>query len=123
MGRGNPQNLIKNSDRTPEQRREQSRRAGVKSGEARRAKKTMKEMLEYLLTQHIENEQGEIVTTLEEISVSLIRKAMNGDVRAFEVLRDTIGEKPTDTVVAAQANLDVQDKHIIDDVMNKLKQL
>ena len=44
MPRGNPQNLIKNSDRSPEQLREQTRNGGIKSGETRRRQKTLKEM-------------------------------------------------------------------------------
>ena len=38
-------------------------------------------------------EQG---NTQENIITALIDKAQSGDVRAFEVIRDTIGEKPTD---------------------------
>ena len=46
MPRGNPQNLIKNSDRSPEQLREQTRNGGIKSGETRRKKKTLRELFE-----------------------------------------------------------------------------
>lgn len=46
MPRGNPQNLIKNSDRSPEQLREQTRNGGIKSGETRRKQKTLREMFE-----------------------------------------------------------------------------
>lgn len=44
MPRGNIDNLIPNSERTPEQLREQTRLAGIKSGEARRRKKDLCEM-------------------------------------------------------------------------------
>lgn len=46
MPRGNPQNLIKNSDRSPEQLREQTRNGGIKSGETRRKQKTLRELFE-----------------------------------------------------------------------------
>ena len=36
--------------------------------------------------------------TQESITIALIEKAMQGDTKAFEVIRDTIGEKPTDKV-------------------------
>lgn len=42
--------------------------------------------------------------TQESIAVALVEKAMSGDVRAFEVLRDTIGEKPVDKVVTAEVD-------------------
>jgi hypothetical protein len=32
------------------------------------------------------------------VTLALIEKAMSGDTKAFEVIRDTIGEKPVDKV-------------------------
>jgi len=46
MPRGNINNLIMNSDRSPEQLREQTRNGGIKSGETRRKQKTLREMFE-----------------------------------------------------------------------------
>ena len=34
----------------------------------------------------------------EMLSAVLMKKAMSGDIKAFEVLRDTAGEKPVDKV-------------------------
>lgn len=90
--------LIKNSDRTREELRKQCSEGGKKSGQVRRAKKTMKQMLDYLLEKEVVNQKGEKASTLEAISVSLIRQAMNGNTKAFEVIRDTIGEKISDQV-------------------------
>ena len=44
---------------TESEAREKGKRGGIKSGEARRAKKTMKAMLDYLLEKEIENKKGE----------------------------------------------------------------
>lgn len=74
-----------------EEAREYGRKGGIASGEARRKRKTLKEELLLLL------EQG---NTQEKISLALLQKAMNGDTKAFEVLRDTVGEKPVDKVEA-----------------------
>lgn len=38
--------------------------------------------------------------TQEKISLSLIAQAMEGNTKAFEVIRDTVGEKPTDKIEA-----------------------
>ena len=46
----NEQNLIRNEDLTPEQRRENARKAGIASGKARKKRKAMKEQMEMLLT-------------------------------------------------------------------------
>ena len=78
--------------------RERGRVGGIKSGEAKRAKKTMKEMLDYLLEKEIKTNKGDM-STLEAIMVSMIAKASKGDVRATEFIRDTIGQKPSDKVV------------------------
>lgn len=98
-----------------------------KGGYARAAKikerKTMKEMLSYLLEKEIENKKGEKATTLEAISVSMIKQALNGNVKAFEVIRDTIGEKIADTVVNINQAVQVNKKDIDDAVkiINELK--
>ena len=83
----NSGNLKPNSERTPSERRENAKKAGIKSGEVRRARKTLKEELLLLL------ESG---NTQNKISLALIKKAIKGDIKAFEVIRDTIGEKPVD---------------------------
>lgn len=91
---GNEKNLIPNSERTPQQLREQTRKAGIASGEARRRRKTLKEELLALLS------DGDMQ---ERLSLALIDEALNGNkagsvTKAFEVIRDTIGEKPTEKV-------------------------
>ena len=53
------------------------------------ARKTLKEELLLLLS------KGDIQ---EKMSLSMIAKALNGDVKAFEVIRDTIGEKPVEKI-------------------------
>lgn len=46
-------NLIKNSDLTPMQRRESARRAGIASGKARREKKTFREALKLMMDEQL----------------------------------------------------------------------
>ena len=119
----NNENLKSNSERTPKERKELARKAGKASGEVRRARKTMKEMLDYLLTKEVENKKGDKASTLEAISVALIKKAMGGDTKAFEVIRDTIGEKfaETSTSVNIVQPVQINKKELnnaIKDIMN-----
>ena len=88
----NEQNLKPNSERTPSELREMARNGGLASGEARRKRKTLKEELLLMLS------EGE---TQQSVTLALIEKAMGGDTKAFEVIRDTIGEKPVDKVMIA----------------------
>lgn len=91
MAKGH-ENLIPQSERTKEEQRKIARMGGIASGIARRERKTLKEELLLLL----EDEE-----TQKKISTALINRAMAFDTignKAFEVIRDTIGEKPIDKV-------------------------
>ena len=95
----NPQNLVSfTSDQDREAAARNGRKGGIASGEAKRRRKSLREQLEILL------ENG---NTQESVAVALIEKAMGGDVKAFEVLRDTIGEKPVDKVETKQTVVDM----------------
>lgn len=97
----NEQNLIKNEDLTPEQRRNNASKAGKASGEARRRKKLLRECLEELLEREMTDKSGNTVSGAEALAVKLFKKAMDGDVKAFEVLRDTSGQKPVEKIMVA----------------------
>lgn len=86
-------NLIPASKQTPEERRRNGRKGGIASGIARNERKTLKEQLLILL------ENGD---TQKEVSLALISKALTGDTKAFEVIRDTIGEKPKEQIEQKQ---------------------
>lgn len=90
----NNENLKPFSERTESEQKEIRSKGGKKSGEVRRAKKTMRELLDYLLEKEITNKKGEKATTKEAILVSAIKKAIEGDIRALQFIRDTIGEMP-----------------------------
>ena len=96
MANKNPKKENLQPIRTEKEARKKGQNGGIKSGEVRRAKKTMKEMLDYLLEKEISNKNGEKASTQEAITIALIKQALNGNVKAFEVIRDTIGEKPTE---------------------------
>ena len=88
----NTENLVSLADRTTEEQRAIASAGGKASGEARRKRKTLKEELLFILS------EGE---TQQSVTLALIEKAMSGDTKAFEVIRDTIGEKPIDKVMIA----------------------
>ena len=89
----NEENL--NPIRTEKEARELGKLGGIASGEARRAKKTMKAMLDYLLDKKIENSKtGEMVTCREAMLSAMVKKAIKGDVKACQFVRDTSGEAP-----------------------------
>lgn len=79
---------------TSEQAREYGRKGGLKRAENEKKRKTLREELLALL----ETEQYQ-----ERISLSLIKQALDGNTKAFEVIRDTVGEKPGDKLELEQS--------------------
>ena len=92
--RGNPKKL--KPIRSVREACEKGKKGGKKSGEVRRARKTLAGDLLSLLGR--KDDDGNNFQA--KISASLIAKAVNGDTRAFEIIRDTIGEKPVERVEA-----------------------
>ncbi len=89
----NNQNLKKTL--STEEARELGRKGGKASVKARKERKALKEELLLLLS------EGD---TQRKISLSLIKEAAKGNTKAFEIIRDTIGEKPIDV----NANINVE---------------
>lgn len=87
----NEQNLI--PVRSEREAREKGRKGGIKSGEVRRKRKSLKEELLALLGAKVDGK-----TMQEKISLSLIKEAVQGNVRAYETIRDTIGEKQKENI-------------------------
>lgn len=96
-------NLIPNSERTPEELKEMTRRGGIASGEARRRKKTLKEEMLVLL-ETLDEKSGK--TNQENISIALLMQARRGNTKAFEIIRDTIGEKEAEKIEVGVTKLE-----------------
>ncbi len=90
--RGNPQNLRHFSQMDAKTKKEIQSKGGHASTKVRRERKAFKEAL--LLALETVKENGE---TIQDIGIeSLMIKYMSGDLKAFEIVRDTVGEKPID---------------------------
>ena len=101
MARGNIDNLVQNQERTPEQRRESAKNAGIASGNARREKREIQKALQRRLNGKYEIGEEDNKVKLggyDAIAEAMIVRAVNGDVKAATFIRDTIGEKPVETV-------------------------
>ena len=91
----NEQNLIPNSERSPSEVRENARKGGIKSGEARRAKRTFRELIEEYGGLPDENDPR--LTNDQAVMVSQYKLAKTdkpGSTKAAEFIRDTKGEAP-----------------------------
>lgn len=106
----NEKNLIPNSERTPNELREMTSKGGKKSGEVRRRKKSMKQVMEMLLAMKTENSDDlqllhnagidiselseDMINNLLVVNVALLKKAKEGDVASIKELRDIIQDTP-----------------------------
>lgn len=102
----NEKNLIPQAQRSPKEARENGRKGGKASGEARRAKRTLRELVEIFGNLAVGDEARkkmkeigipeELWTRKMQPVVALYNKANKGDVAAFNAIRDIVGEKPVD---------------------------
>ena len=94
----NVKNLIPFNELTESQQREIASKGGKASVEAKRKRKTLKEELLLML----EDEEVQ-----KSVAVALIQEAQSGNVKAFGMLRDTIGEAPVEKVQTTQTVVDL----------------
>lgn len=108
----NEQNLEGKSfnELTAEEQRAIARQGGKASGEARRRKRDLRQALEMLLEKEYKDKSGNSLTGTEAITAKLFEQAMKGNIRAFETLRDTVGQKPVEKVVIAEVEQEVIDE-------------
>lgn len=83
--------------RSKSEARERGQNGGKASGKARAKLRTLKDTLKALLATKTEID-GAKLTEHERMCLALIQEANKGNVRAFEAIRDTIGEKPVSNV-------------------------
>lgn len=86
-------NLIVNSERTPQQRRKQAQKAGIASGESRSIRKTLTATLTEVCTDE---------RRLNMVS-RVVSMAERGNLHAFEIVRDMLGENPKNGAMDTEA--------------------
>jgi hypothetical protein len=90
--------------------KEEAKKGGIASGKARAEKRDLRKALELLLEQTFTDKKGVTRTGAQAITEKLFSEVMKGNVRAFEVLRDTVGQKPVEKIMLAEVEQDVIDE-------------
>lgn len=99
----NEQNIIPNSERTPEERREIARAGGIASGAARRRKRSLKQAADLYLSLPVTDRRvwnkiardgvdPEDIDNQMAMIVGLTEAAVQGDARCAKVLVDLLGD-------------------------------
>lgn len=99
-----------NISRTPEERQEIARKGGIASGEARRRRKSFSDVFETFLNGEYADKKGKMASGAEVLGMKVIEKALKGDLKAFELIRDTVGEKPIDKVAKVDITPEVRNE-------------
>lgn len=100
------------SDQSREEAMRNGKKGGIASGKARREKKLMRETLDIILSMPMKNGKnadvesirsfaalkGKNISVQEAILIAQVQKAMKGDTKAAEYVRDTIGQKPGENI-------------------------
>ncbi len=94
----NEQNLVSLADRTTEERRAIAQKAGIASGEARRAKRDFRESMMQALAEMIDrkDDNGTVIAKIsaqDAICLKQIAKALKGDTTAAKFCVDVSAEK------------------------------
>jgi len=124
-GRNN--NLIPLNERSPEEQKKIASMGGKKSGENKRRRKAMREIASLFgnedapapviarLVQAGLLEYGESCSMDEALLLAQYSKALAGNTKAAEFVRDTAGQKPKDSV---EVTTDNSEK--LDEIINQL---
>ena len=95
-------------ERSSDEVREENRIGGINSGAVRRKKAAMRDYVQFILgmkrkvSEKTLEQLKEMGVTEDEVTgqtlalMKIMDKAIAGDIKAMEFLRDTAGEKPTD---------------------------
>lgn len=112
----NEQNLIPfTSEQSQEEAKKNGSKGGIASGKARRKRKMMREDAQMFLemplnagqledVEYLAEVKGKNITVQQAILLAMIKKAMKGDVRASEYVRDTAGQQIANININAEEN-------------------
>ena len=112
----NENNLVPfTSEQSHEEAVKNGRKGGIASGEAKRNRKMLRDCIDYLLEREdamVLSADGKPMSGAEQLAYSLFAKALAETdtakaAKAFEVLRDTAGQKPVEKVQTTQTVVDL----------------
>ena len=112
----NEKNLVPfTSEQSHEEAVKNGRKGGIASGEAKRNRKMLRDCIDYLLEREnamVLDADGNPMSGAEQLAYNLFVKALAEPdtakaAKAFEVLRDTAGQKPVEKVQTTQTVVDL----------------
>ena len=108
VGKGQlPKGFTPFNQRTPEERKEISRKGGQASAAKRAQAKKLRDLMDEFMASGCTDEAAAALlraagiepTHKANVAMQAVLKAETGDIEAAKFVRDTIGEKPTDNMI------------------------
>ena len=116
-----------NARKTPEERRESASKAGKASAEAKKRRKTAREIYEAMLSRPASDQvMGGLpdlpdgATNYDVLLARMMLSAQRGSVKAAQFVRDTAGDQPT-TKVEADIGMTDGDRALLEKVAERIK--
>ncbi|HJA81292.1 MAG TPA: hypothetical protein H9776_06015 [Candidatus Mediterraneibacter intestinipullorum] len=116
-----------NARKTPEERRESASKAGKASAEAKKRRKTAREIYEAMLSRPASDQVmgglpdlPEGATNYDVMLARMMFSAQKGSVKAAQFVRDTAGDQPT-TKVEADIGMTDGDRALLEKVAERIK--
>ena len=103
----NDENLRPSEYKFTDADREKARRVRQENLKRR---KTFSEIFEAFLEKDYKDKKGNKMTGAEALGMKVVEQALKGDLRAFELIRDTIGEKPVEKIATVEIPDEVRSK-------------
>ena len=111
----------------PEEASKRGKVGGPASQDTQQTRRSIREILEELSKRTVTAEEAEEysmeegTSLLEAANLAQIRRAMRGDTKAAEYIRDTLGEKPVDKIAAEVETITPEDRKQIERILNRDK--
>lgn len=116
-----------NARKTPDERRESASKAGKASAEAKKRRKTAREIYEAMLSRPASDlvtgglpDLPEGATNYDVLLARMMLSAQKGSVKAAQFVRDTAGDQPT-TKVEADIGMTDGDRELLEKVAERIK--
>lgn len=98
------------SDQDREAARRNGAKGGRKSGETKRRRKLFAEAFDELLARRWVDRNGNEIEGVAALAARVYQQAMDGDMRAFAEIRNTVGEMPVQRIETVEISQETYDE-------------
>lgn len=99
---------------------EDRRKATKARQENLKRRKTFAQAFEAFLLEDHKDKNGRKLNGTEALTAVVIQKALKGDLKAFEIIRDSVGEKPVDKIASVDVTQEVREE--VESLVRKYEQ-